>query len=189
MTYNKNIIGLFFKVSIFNIITIYLISGTNFCDHVYAQKPDFIATLSGKEVIPPTKTIATGIANFIVLKDSVNFQINLLDAKKITLIQIHNGTLGVNGDVVVTLFKSKDNTANLIKGNPSNFSNAPQTTQESSSFTSSGTFEASDLTGLFTGKTINDLVLSMQNDETYVNVHTENYPEGELRGQILENEG
>ena len=40
------------------------------------------------------------------------------------------------------------------------------------------------------GKTINDLVSAMQSGNTYVNVNTEEHPNGELRGQIMEaNEG
>lgn len=54
-------------------------------------------------------------------------------------------------------------------------------------------FEGSEISNwnfALDGKTINDLVLSMQSDETYVNVHTEDHQEGgELREQILENEG
>jgi hypothetical protein len=36
------------------------------------------------------------------------------------------------------------------------------------------------------GKPIADLVIAMQSGETYVNVQTEDHPEGELRGQISE---
>jgi hypothetical protein len=97
--------------------------------------------------------------------------------------------MGTNGDVIVTLFnKSKDKGTNLIENMPK-ISNMSSTTQRSSSFSASGNVQASDLTGPWTGKTINDLVLIMQSDVTYVNVHTEDYPTGELRGQILENEG
>jgi hypothetical protein len=43
-----------------------------------------------------------------------------------------------------------------------------------------------DFTGPFKDKTIADLLIAMQNGETYVNVQTKDYPEGELRGQISE---
>jgi hypothetical protein len=42
------------------------------------------------------------------------------------------------------------------------------------------------LTGPLKDKTIADLVTAMQSGQTYVNVQTEDYPEGELRGQISE---
>ena len=35
------------------------------------------------------------------------------------------------------------------------------------------------------GKQISDLVTGMSNESTYVNVHTEKYPNGEIRGQIM----
>ena len=189
MIYFKNPNKIIFIGYIFIFATIFLISAIDHYGYAYAQgKPDFIATLAGKEVVPPVNTTGTGIANFEILDNSVNYQINVLDTGKITSIQIHNGTIGKNGDVIVTLFyKSKDNDTNLIE-NMLKTSNMSSITQRSSSFSTSGTFNASDLTGQLAGKTINDLVLVMQSDETYVNVHTEDHSEGELRGQILENE-
>ena len=190
MIYYKNPDKIIFIGYIFIFATIFLISAIDHYGYAYAQgKPDFIATLAGKEVVPPVNTTGTGIANFEILDNSVNYQINVLDAGKITSIQIHNGTMGTNGDVIMTLFnKSKDNGTNLIENMPK-ISNMSSITQRSSSFSTSGNFNASDLTGSLTDKTINDLVLIMQSDGTYVNVHTEDYPTGELRGQILENEG
>ena len=35
------------------------------------------------------------------------------------------------------------------------------------------------------GKQISDLVTAMSNGSTYVNVHTESYPNGEIRGQVM----
>ncbi len=191
MIYYKNINAIIITGGIFIFATVCLMSEIGHYGYAYAQgKPDFIATLSGKEVVPPVKTAATGIADFIVLDNSVNYQINVLDAGKITSIQIHNGTMGINGDVIVTLYnKIKDNGTNLIQEKMSKFSDISSTIQRSSSFSASGNFQASDLTGPLAGKTINDLVLAMQNDETYVNVHTEDQPEDELRGQILERTG
>lgn len=190
MIYHINLNKIIFIGCVFIFATIYLMSAIGHYGYAYAQgKPDFIATLTGKEVVPPVETAGTGIANFEVLDNSVNYQINVLDAGRITSIQIHNGTMGTNGDVIVTLFKSKDNGTNLIE-NMSKISDISLTTQQrSSSFSASGNFNVSDLTGSLAGKTINDLVLVMQSDETYVNVHSEDHPEGELRGQILENEG
>ena len=159
---------------------------------------EFTATLSGKEVVPPVKTDGTGVANFEVSQSSLNYQINVLNAGTITTIQIHSGAVGTNGDVLVTLFKSKGNDAKLFDDDDDSIlpelspkiSDISSTTQRSSSFSASGNVQASDLTGPLAGKTINDLVSAMQSGNTYVNVHTEENPKGELRGQIIEaNEG
>src|SRR5215210_8145268 len=81
----------------------------------YAQEnTDFTATLSGKEVIPPVKTDGTGIVNFELSKNSLYYQINVLNAGKITSVQINNGAIGTNGDAIVTLIESEDNDVNLI---------------------------------------------------------------------------
>jgi hypothetical protein len=43
---------------------------------------------------------------------------------------------------------------------------------------------ANDLKGDFKGKSINDLVALIKSGDAYVNVHTDGYPDGEIRGQI-----
>ena len=183
---NKYMNKVIFTVGIFFLAFAYILLFIDNYNYVYAQgKPDFITTLSGNEVVPPIKTLGTGIANFEVLDNFVNYQINILDTGNITSIQIHNGTIGTNGEAIITLFKSKNNSTNLTE----NITGISSAKQRSSSFSISGSFDASDFMGTLTGKTLNDLVLSMLEDETYVNVHTQNYLEGELRGQILENEG
>ena len=159
----------------------------------YAQgTTDFTATLSGKEVVPPVKTSATGVANFDATQNSLNYQINVLNAGTITKVQIHSGSIGTNGDILVTLFESKAKDDNLLGKLPKlpdispRFSDISSTTQRSSSFSASGNVQAADLTGPLAGKSINDLVSAMQSGNTYVNVYTEEHPEGELRGQITE---
>jgi hypothetical protein len=198
MVYYDNMKKIIFIAGIFIFASILVVSaiGNNY-NLAYAQgNTEFTATLSGKEVIPPVKTDGTGVANFEVSQSSLNYQINVLNAGTITTIQIHSGAVGTNGDALVTLSKSKDNDAKLF-GDGSKlselspkFSDISSTTQRSSSFSASGNVQASDLTGPLAGKTINDLVSAMQSGNTYVNVHTEEHPKGELRGQIIEaNEG
>jgi hypothetical protein len=38
------------------------------------------------------------------------------------------------------------------------------------------------------GKTLEDLVAAMDSGETYVNVHTAEHPDGEIRGQVINTE-
>ena len=48
----------------------------------------------------------------------------------------------------------------------------------------SGNITNADLEGPMAGKTLTDLNKAMELGETYVNVHTEAHPDGEIRGQI-----
>jgi hypothetical protein len=198
MVYHDNMKKIIFIECIFILASVLLISAISNYGLAHAQgNKEYTATLSGKEVVPPVKTDGTGVANFEVSQSSLNYQINVLNAGTITTIQIHSGAVGTNGDVLVTLFKSKSNDAKLFDDDDSilpelspKISDISSTTQRSSSFSASGNVQASDLTGLLAGKTINDLVSAMQSGNTYVNVHTEENPKGELRGQIIDaNEG
>ena len=167
----------------------FMIAGIHLYGLAYAQgNLGFTATLSGKEVVPPVKTGGTGMANFEVSENSLSYQINILNTGKVTSIQIHRGTAGTNGDVLATVFKPKGNGENLIDDMPK-ILDISSITQRSSSFSFNGNFDDSALTGPMKGNTIFDLGLAMESGETYVVVHTEDYPKGELRGQILENEG
>ena len=49
---------------------------------------------------------------------------------------------------------------------------------------SEGDITASDLKGPIAGKQLSDLLSSMHSMDVYVNIHTTQYPNGEIRGQI-----
>lgn len=166
---------------------VFILSAIDNYGSAYAQEnTEFTATLSGKEVIPPVKTDGTGIANFQAGENLLYYQINVLNAGKITSVQINHGAVGTNGDAIVTLIESKDDDDVNLIGNIPTLTGVASTTQSSSSFSASGNVNVADLTGPFKDKTIADLVIAMQSGETYVNVQTEDHPEGELRGQISE---
>ena len=50
---------------------------------------------------------------------------------------------------------------------------------------SEGTITAANLEGPMAGKLLSTLTSGMHNEQTYVNVHTQQNPDGEIRGQIL----
>jgi hypothetical protein len=47
-----------------------------------------------------------------------------------------------------------------------------------------GSFTEAELIGPLAGKTLDDLLIAIQENRAYVNVHTEQYPAGEIRGQL-----
>lgn len=91
---------------------------------------------------------------------------NVTGLAKVTATHNHNAKSGENWEVVVTLFKSDSPTG------PKDGTLAEDN------------FTASDLEGPMKGKALSDLVTAMKNGETYVNVHTEPNPNGEIRGQL-----
>ena len=126
---------------------------------------EFAANLTGQQEVPPVNTQATGQAIVVPLNQTVNYYVNVTDIKGVTQGHIHSGAQGENGPVVVTLFKfDSPQNAVLQKGN----------------------ITATNLEGPMQGKTMPDLISAMKNGSTYVNVHTEQNPNGEVRGQLVD---
>jgi CHRD domain len=162
-TFSKSI---FATILLLGIVAMILNSAT-----VQAQKAHtFSATLSGKDEVPPTKSIANGTAKFQVNENDsqISYWVNLTGLKKIIQAHIHNGTSGQNGDVLVNLSNSKS------AKNPDN----PE-------IQLTGTITKDDLQGPLKGRELSDLLIVMRNGQAYVNAHTEIYPKGAIRGQIM----
>jgi hypothetical protein len=130
----------------------------------FAQGPPTITVnLTGSEEVPPVQTEATGIAEFIPMgMDSVDYSVNATNIQGVTAGHIHLGAKGENGPIVVTLF-NYDTPMNEVSEN--------------------GTITADKLEGPLAGKQISDLAAAGNNGTLYVNVHTEQNPNGEIRGQ------
>jgi hypothetical protein len=126
----------------------------------------FTSQMSGTEEVPPVDTTATGTAEFNLDTNGIDYQVSVSGISGVTAAHIHSGNVGENGPVIVTLFKSDT---------PSNQTNGVLV---------KGTITAADLEGPMQGKQISDLVSAMSSAGTYVNVHTEANPNGEIRGQI-----
>ena len=56
--------------------------------------------------------------------------------------------------------------------------------ESTSSLSISGTINNKELEGPLKGKNISELFTLMQSDQTYISVNSEEYPDGELRGQV-----
>ena len=129
-----------------------------------AQGQKFMAELSSQEEVPPTDSQATGSAEFTPMgSDSVMYSVNATNIEGVTAGHIHTGQQGENGPIVVTLFKY-DSPMNEVS--------------------ESGSITADKLEGPMAGKQLSDLATAMGNGSTYVNIHTEQNPNGEIRGQI-----
>ncbi len=85
----------------------------------------------------------------------------------VTAAHIHSGKTGANGPILVTLFKTESPSSKPING-----------------ILTSGNLTNPDLEGPMAGKTLIDLTKAMELGETYVNVHSEEVPNGPIRGQI-----
>jgi hypothetical protein len=166
MSKNNNISSVL-TITVLIAVTITMVSATIFSNHiVLAQNQKFNAKLSGQQEVPPVQTTASGMAWFKPMQDKVWFKLNVTDMQGVTQAHIHTGKQGENGPVVVTLYKSA----------------TPQPINGKLAY---GNITANLLEGPMKGKQISDLATAMSNGSTYVNVHTEKYPNGEIRGQIM----
>lgn len=125
--------------------------------------PTFVIDLSGNEEVPPVQTDATGVAEITPLgADSIAYSVNATNIEGVTAGHIHLGKQGEDGPVVVTLF-NYDSPMNGVSEN--------------------GTITADKLEGPMAGMQIPDLAAAGANGTLYINIHTEQNPDGEIRGQ------
>lgn len=140
-------------------------------DQIYAVKRIYDAPLSGENEVPPVQSSATGLAEFTPpVNDSIKYRINITGISGATGAHIHSGQAGENGEVVADLLTS-------MKVNDVSYG-----------MTIRGNLSDSSLKGPMEGKTLEDLVAAMDSGETYVNIHTTQHPDGEIRGQIINTE-
>ncbi|HTW24266.1 MAG TPA: CHRD domain-containing protein [Candidatus Baltobacteraceae bacterium] len=137
-----------------------------------AQGTKFEAKLSGKNQNPAIETPAHGTATFELSADgkSLSYKLDVVDIDNVSMAHIHMGPAGEEGPVVAWLYPSK-----------------PPAVVKKGKFTgvlARGTLTEASLAGPLKGKTMADLVDQIKAGKAYVNVHTEKYPAGEIRGQI-----
>lgn len=141
----------------------------------------YSASLSGSAEIPSVNTQASGEAIFesnaqaaalgsaaaaASSGNEIAYAINLQNIDEITAAHIHMGNSDENGPIIVTLFDPED---------PSDEINGELV---------SGTIISQNLEGPLEGSQISDLVDLFDTEEAYVNVHTLDNPNGEIRGTI-----
>lgn len=133
---------------------------------IFAQGPPTIpVSLSGNEEVPPVQTEATGAAYIVQIgiNDYREYSINASNIQGTTAGHIHLGAKGENGPVVYTLFKY-DTPVNEVSER--------------------GSIMADKFEGPMAGKQMSDLVKAGVEGMLYINIHTEQNPNGEIRGQI-----
>jgi len=133
-----------------------------------AGERSFKAKLSGGEVVPPVKTTAKGEAIFQLSEEGneLTYKLTVSDIENVTVAHIHDGKYGKNGPPIANLYtglkKEHEFTGTLAEG----------------------TVTAKDLMGPLKGKLFSHFIQMIEDGHAYVNVHTDKYPGGEIRGQI-----
>ena len=132
----------------------------------YAQNEKYRAKLDGNNEVPPINSTAEGVINFKTKNDMLTWKMNVTGANDATGVNIHKGKAGEKGEIVVDLMKVSKHSDNP-KG-----------------MTMRGNVTESSLKGSMEGKTIADLKTAIANGDVYVNLKTQDHPDGLMRGQI-----
>jgi len=127
----------------------------------YRGQRNFRTTLKSEEEVqtPVVVSDGRGTAHFRVSRDgqSIEYDYRVRNLENINGAHLHLATKGNNGPVVVPLLAG-----NRVRG----------------------VIQASDLVGPLAGIPLSSLLTAMENDQIYLNVHTLQYPDGEVRGQV-----
>jgi hypothetical protein len=159
------------KKLFFAILAVVAIASFGFAQD-YAQPVSdmviFTAALSGGESVPAVMTTATGRATFTLSRDgkALKYRVRVKGIQDVTAAHIHIGKMGENGPPIA-LIKISGNTSKKFKGT-----------------LAKGSITDQELMTSYKGKALADLITQINTGNTYVNVHTKNNPDGEIRGQL-----
>jgi Cu/Zn superoxide dismutase len=137
---------------------------------------EFSARLTGSKEVPPVDTDATGRVRLTAnsQQHELVYQLYVSNLNGVvTGAHIHRGSTGTNGPVV----------ANLNIGGAFASASAGDGSA-SASISSGGTITSADLKGPLAGKQVSELIKLIEDGKAYVNVHTRQHPNGEIRGQL-----
>lgn len=134
----------------------------------FAAEKHFKAKLTGSESIPAVKTMAKGEAEFKLSHDGkeIHYTLKVKNIENVSAAHIHKGKKGESGAVLAGLFAG------------------PKKEGKFRGTLAEGTITEKELTGELAGKPLDALLQLIKSGDTYVNVHTSMYPDGEIRGQI-----
>jgi hypothetical protein len=129
----------------------------------------FDAILQGSNEVPPTSSTATGngMFTFDTVADDIMYTLSYSGlTSDATAAHIHFGPVGVSGPVILPFTPSPTGTSGTI----------------------SGVLTAADLINQGTSgiTTFTDILNAAMAGDLYSNVHTGNFPAGEIRGQLTE---
>src|SRR5215208_4028707 len=137
------------------------------------ENPDFDARLTGASEVPPVQTNASGFADLDVeIEDGqqrvIDYHLYINNIDRVTQAQIHQGNSSENGPIIVPLFNASSTPTGPVTGQLAD-----------------GHITPANFVGPLQGEQLDDLIALMQNETAYVNVHTEQNPQGEIRGAVL----
>lgn len=122
----------------------------------------FEAVLSGSNEVPVRASAGNGVSHVVIHGNTVTWAVEIDDISNVTLSHIHVGPATGTGPVRV------------------NFFNGPTVSTTDKMVLASGTFGAEGVTGIG----FDQLLTEIRNGNAYVNVHTTQFPGGEIRGQL-----
>ena len=141
---------------------------------------EFSARLTGDKEVPPVDTDATGRIRLTAnsQQDALDYQLSVSNLNGVaTGAHIHRGSAGTNGPIVANL-----NIRGTFAGASASASAGGGSAMTSTS--TGGTITSADLKGPLAGKQVSDLIKLMEDGKAYVNVHTRQHTNGEIRGQL-----
>jgi hypothetical protein len=145
-------------------------------DNASAIRPPLVvasSVMSSDMVIPPVRTHGQAIVTFKAYEDDIiailKSNLEVRNISNITEAHIHFGNNGENGPVLATLYnRSYGVRSGVVAGAIPSLD-----------------IRSDNLTGPLSGKHIEDLMKMIDQQEAYLDIHTNQNPKGELRGQLL----
>jgi hypothetical protein len=121
--------------------------------------------LFGEDEVPPIFSESNGSALVIGNESKLWYQVNVSSLDRVTGVSLYKGEETENGQVLVSLL-NESKPSGVIDG-----------------VLAQGTIDPSSLVGPV--KNLTSLIQLINQNLTYVNIHTSKFPEGELRGTLV----